>query len=65
MTVEIDSMLRRLLASMERADRPILQLLETYRGVVPKSYRNIVLGIEAAGLSAEFADLIFVAHSAR
>ena len=58
-TVEIDSMLRRLLASMERADRPILELLETYRGVVPKSYRNIVLGIEAAGLSAEFADLIF------
>jgi SAM-dependent methyltransferase len=60
-TVEIDSMLRRVLASMERADRPILELLETYRGVVPKSYRNIVLGIEGAGLSAEFADLI-VAH---
>ena len=58
-TVEVDAVLRRLLASMERADRPILQVLETYRDVVPKSYRKIVLAIEAAGLSADFADLIF------
>ena len=58
-TVEIDLVLRRLVASMERADRPILQLLETIGDRPSKSYRKIVLDIEAAGLSAEFADLIF------
>jgi SAM-dependent methyltransferase len=60
-TVEVDSVLRRLMDSMQRPDTPILQVLHQFREIGSRSFSQMTEAIVDAGLSDDFG-AILAAH---
>jgi hypothetical protein len=57
-TVEVDSVLRRLLDSMQRPDTRILQVLHQFREIGSRSFSQMTEAIVDAGLSDEFGAIL-------